>query len=391
MNWTKSIKAVVVFILIMLVTLKLADMVIGLVSSNNFKKEDPIEISRFISLREFNPDPYLDQIYKPSDSYMSHTQNLEQKEYRVRTDANGFIVGEKDFSKKIQAQKIDIIFWGGSTTECLWVEEENRFPYLVSENLKNRNREVLRVVNGGVSGNNSMHSLFAHEAKGIPLEPSFAVMMDAINDMTLLTKTLSYWDAPDSKAFVKSLYASKPIAKKEISVEKNIFFPNIAMLVQKVVSQKQNAEIITDEWEVYRKRKYATEKIVNALETQFRSSLKSFVSVNRAWGIEPILMTQFNRLNTGDVFVRKAYEENQQPVSYNEFVRLYKRSNEIVREVANEEKVFLIDLDKQVPQTSEFIYDSVHVNTKGSKVVAGVISKALLKQYPRYFKTLDGN
>lgn len=97
-------------------------------------------------------------------------------------------------------------------------------------------------------------------------------------------------------------------------------------------------------------------------------------------------MTQFNRLKKDDPFIRAAYDKNPQPISYDDFVRLYETTNEIVRIVAKQEKVFLIDLDAQIPSSNEYIYDAVHLNSKGSELVANIISGALKKRYPSVYR-----
>jgi len=54
--------------------------------------------------------------------------------------------------------------------------------------------------------------------------------------------------------------------------------------------------------------------------------------------------------------------------------------NEIIREVAEEENIGLIDLNKQVPAKShKYIYDVFHYNTAGSELVAGIITDRLFE------------
>ena len=124
--------------------------------------------------------------------------------------------------------------------------------------------------------------------------------------------------------------------------------------------------------------------IEQALKYQYKNALLTFVKVSRIWGSEPILMTQFNRLRSDDIFVKKLYEKNKQPLSYNEFIRLYEICNNIIREVAEQEKVLLIDLEKNIEPNSRFIYDAVHLNNNGSKVAAEIIAEALAKNFSSY-------
>jgi lysophospholipase L1-like esterase len=65
---------------------------------------------------------------------------------------------------------------------------------------------------------------------------------------------------------------------------------------------------------------------------------------------------------------------------------LYEKANEIVRAVAKQEKVFLIDLEAEIPSTNEYIYDEVHLNTNGSKLVAEKITAALKTRYSSVYR-----
>ena len=62
-----------------------------------------------------------------------------------------------------------------------------------------------------------------------------------------------------------------------------------------------------------------------------------------------------------------------------EMVGLYNELNEIIRKVAAETDTHLIDLDIKIPKTSEYIYDFIHLNTKGSRLVGNLISQELIK------------
>ena len=88
---------------------------------------------------------------------VNSVKNLKNKKYRLRTNNNGFIVGPEWKNNKDVIT--DIIFVGGSTTECMYVEEINRFPYLLSKLIKKKNGSNLNILNGGVAGNHSVHSL----------------------------------------------------------------------------------------------------------------------------------------------------------------------------------------------------------------------------------------
>ena len=92
-----------------------------------------------------------------------------------------------------------IVFLGGSTTECMFVQPELRFPHLAGKLIGERLGTRVDGVNGGKSGNNTMHSLLVLSAKVIPMRPDIVVLMHNTNDLAILARGESYW--PDSGTF----------------------------------------------------------------------------------------------------------------------------------------------------------------------------------------------
>ncbi len=80
---------------------------------------------RYINLREFQPS--IDVVYTPTDKEVRESDGLVKKAYRVRTDANGLLLPYNRYPHP----DLTLAFLGGSTVACLYVEEENRYPYLV--------------------------------------------------------------------------------------------------------------------------------------------------------------------------------------------------------------------------------------------------------------------
>ena len=65
-----------------------------------------------------------------------------------------------------------------------------------------------------------------------------------------------------------------------------------------------------------------------------------------------------------------------------EFIALYAKFNEAIREVGQSNNVQEIDLANLIPQDSKYIYDVVHLNTQGSQLAAEVISDQLKPLVP---------
>jgi len=114
-----------------------------------------------------------------------------------------------------------------------------------------------------------------------------------------------------------------------------------------------------------------------------KSQLKTFISISKAHNIEPILMTQANRMVLDpDPLIMRPELENVLKiygVSYKTLVNIYNEMNDIIRDVAIEESILLIDLHKEIPKTRKYIYDVFHYNDLGSEKAAEIITSQLIK------------
>ncbi len=324
---------------------------------------------RSINLREYPPK--FEATITPNQSYLETTDSLEIKPYSLSLDEMGFISnGNQNSGTFGPATKI--LFFGGSTTESLFVPEDMRFVSQLERNLRERTGEHFVTLNGGRSGNHSMHSWLNLAAKGIPVEADYAVLMNNVNDLSLLRKTGSYWLAPPGRSVVvdnKDKIAFYALAKGL----KDLLAPNLYRYLRpRLVPDGQ------DEFANYRGTTFEIEQYAPLYE----SSLRTFIGISRAWGIEPILMTQFSRFRASDTLFQRNYE-SVDPKGYIKFAEEFRAMNEIVRAVAKSEECSLIDLESKVPPTSEYIYDAIHLNERGSTLVADVLTDFFMEKNAR--------
>jgi len=367
MSWIKSI---LVFLFLSLCTLKVADLAFYAVLQSDGNWDELRSGKRNIQPREH--DPNQDVNILPGDLYMEQTDGLIKKEYKISIDENGFI---RNSNPPITTEDMTIAFIGGSTTETIYVDEKNRFPSVVERQLRNKLSKNIRTINAGVSGNNSLHSLLNFLAKILPQNPDIAILMNNINDFAQLSKTGSYWIAPSSRSLITNTENSQQLTLNGILRHiKNLMIPNLYNYIKPRLFP---GLVISDEFSEYRDKRVNENS--SKILTMFESSLKSFVEVCNAWGVKPILMTQFNRININDPLYISWITEMGFPNEAKDVEILYSAMNEVVRKVAAETNTDLIDLANQVPRTSDFIYDVVHVNDKGSRLVGDIISKKIVE------------
>ena len=76
-----------------------------------------------------------------------------------------------------------VVFLGGSTTESRWMDEDKRWPFLVGNNLNDRDINIA-TLNFGSGGQNLHHSLQKFISVIMELQPNIVVVNHLTNDIS---------------------------------------------------------------------------------------------------------------------------------------------------------------------------------------------------------------
>jgi lysophospholipase L1-like esterase len=331
---------------------------------------------RYINLREFQP--HLDVTDMPPDKAVREADGLVQKPYRVRTDAHGFILPYHSYAKV----DLKVIFLGASTTACIYVDEESRFPYLVGNLLEQKTGKKITSINSGVGGNNSLHSLDILLNKLIPLKPDVVVLLHNINDLVALLYDQTYWSHnPTRQPIIDyKLYKDLTGIKAIATLARDAYIPNLHLAfrsLSKKLFGRQSREP-DDEFAHIRGKKivFSGAQLVD----EFKMNLQTFINICTARRITPVLMTQFNRYKANpDPKIKEAMRgfEKDSGISAEQFKEIYDQFNEAIRQMGCQNGVLVIDLARLIPPEAAFMYDVVHLNPAGSQLAARIISEKL--------------
>lgn len=350
----KKLKVIAINILVLVVVLFFIDPL--------FKSQigDNTKISRKLELREYGPNRYVE--LNPF-GHVPDTSKLDRNYYLIETDDYGFICGPNENKETFP----EIVFFGGSTVECAFVDDSLRYPYLVGQSLNRVTR------NSGYGGNHSFHSLINLLGTSIDSKPDVIVLMHNINDLTLLSRTGSYFTAPGNRDILnEEIVKYQPSFNERLGRFKlstiNLLIPNIYKRLSKFKKQYQEP---VDEWDGYRDSSHIdSDRIVKA----FAASLSSFTEVAQAHGIKIILMTQFNRIIKTDTAVVNDYISKKQPLPFDVYAELYRSFNQEIRNRAAHKNIPLIDLDSAFFKKPDLFYDAVHLNNAGSIYASELIA-----------------
>ena len=321
---------------------------------------------RHIRLKEHAP--LQDKMLSPSADKIALSDTLEDKPYSFKIDQNGFIFPSTPHQ---QADKV-IAFIGGSTTECMYVDKDKRFPALTGNLLESSTSKKINAINAGVSGNNSMHSINILLNKIIPMNPDIAVLMHNINDLSTLLHEKTYWNSNDHRSLlIEEDRSIKALVKQTLPNTYNFAFELKRKLLGDGSEFDSSENGDNDNNKGRRKPKLSEAEMLS----MFKTNLTMFVDISMANHITPVLMTQASRFTEmpDDVVMKNLQNLDAMDLSYSEYRALYGAMNEEIRKVASAKSVMLIDLANVVPQTNEYMADPVHFTNQGSQFVAKLI------------------
>jgi len=321
---------------------------------------------RYVRLKEFRPGARL--LLAFPRNHLPYTDNVFTKQYRVDIDNNGFIGPSQ---KHDRPDKV-IVFLGGSTTECMFVDADHRFPYAAGQILEQETGARINSYNGGMSGSNTLNAIDILINKVIPLKPGVVVFMENINDLSTLLYEGTYWNQRTARSPLETLKKRQLVGK----LLKEIFIPNLNYAYRNLEKTLSGQE--EDEFAGARGKKLIIDQ--QRMRHDFAAGLQTIVCTCKAWGIVPVLMTQANRITDNPDPVVAAYigrDGRDHGISYQKFKEMYDAFNDTIREVGRKNQVMVIDLAREVPADKKYLYDLVHFNDAGSQLAARIIAARL--------------
>jgi lysophospholipase L1-like esterase len=280
----------------------------------------------------------------------------EQPTVRLRTNDRSYI----EPAAVHDSPEATIVFLGGSTTECSVVSEPLRFPARVGALLTERG-VATNALNAGRSGNTLHDSLNVLLNHVVHDAPDVVVLMHATNDVGVLSRGGGYRGRSgtpvDGSALARWSLQILSSRSSLLGVARNLARPR---LQPDAGGGPTQAPVRND----------ASGPRVDP--APFVARLRTFVRAARAFGIEPVLMTQPLSSSRNELTPEWADPGNQDVF------------NEQIRRVAREEDALLVDLVRHVQETvpgwnepGRLFYDGMHVNDRGSEVYARHIADRL--------------
>jgi lysophospholipase L1-like esterase len=315
-------------------------------------------VERSIKLREWNPGYHGREFVKAVK--LEESEGLEAISYEVRVDDRGFL---RD-AGPIATDQPTYFLLGGSQIEGLYLPTGGRIDVLVEERLK-RSGHAANVVNAGKSGNHTLDSTLIFLTKVIPMQPRRVYLLHNTNDQFHLLRSGSYWPENHERQLVTKTDAL-PWYKR---VGRRVL-PGLYQYASEALWKFRASKVARQNLDPFW---VPSDDIVRKHTNEFRSALRAFVALGKEWDIEVTLVTQFT--NYGFVSERQLVDTYfKSDTDFDRFRESVSRWNSVVRTVARETNVDLLDADRELSNRPELYYDALHLNEKGMVAFADLIS-----------------
>jgi lysophospholipase L1-like esterase len=318
------------------VTLGLNELLLRAAWTNPFAGARPERV-RILRMHVANQDRWLDR----------RALRLEPGSVRFRTDSRGYI----EPVRRIADPELTLAFQGGSTTECLVVQEDLRWPNQVAVQLESLGWRV-NTLNAGRAGNTA-HDALVNLIEVVSADrPDAVLLMHAVNDAGLLAEGGYSRRAPQPDGWRAG---ARWLVESASSHSSLAGFVRAAAGFDRDVPGAPSHEAPAD-------------------PAPYAERVRAWARTARAFGIEPVLVTE--------------------PLSSlrNEFTppwtdaEALARFNESLREIGREEGVAVVDLAQLVAAEPEFrtpekiYYDGLHVNDAGAELYGRVVAAELARE-----------
>ena len=303
-------------------------------------------------------------------------------------------------------QTYRILAVGGSTTECLYLNQTEVWTSLLERKLSEAKHKAIWVGNVGRSGHNTRHHLLQMKYL-IPQFPKIdaVIILAGVNDVHIKLSDLEYDPETTTKPTFEEEYmrAAFAIAPPAIPAYhyKRLAWWRMAKKLKDHYLTKAKAQPIQDstgetlsQWRRYRHNAEEIVETIPDLSTalgEYRRNLNAIVDVAQQRAVRPILVTQPTIWRSdlsqdekdllwmggiGSFQLGKGHKY----YSASSLDKIIQQYNETLLDVCRTRAIDCIDLAGALPKDKTVFYDDVHFNESGARQVADVLSRQMAQR-----------
>jgi lysophospholipase L1-like esterase len=328
--------------------------------------------------------PYVPSYRAPSTTWVfrAETGLPGMRNDPVRFTANNLGFRGDSLVTPKPPSEMRIFMVGGSTTECLILDDADAITSILQQRLARRGFPNVRVYGAGKSGDRSYDHVALMVHRVVHLEPDLVIVFAGVNDLLAGINNVDYLHLRrnDTSGKQRRVEALAMLATE-------LQLPRLIGAALKRRSYRNEAENVT--WESNVRRMVNLRSALPVAKSPllpapdaYARNLMTIAGVAKAHHVPLVFMTQATSWNSAiDHAVEQWHWMNAGSEArftaewMDAAMEIY---NDAMREVGTRHQVPIFDLAAEIPKSLEFFYDDVHFNIRGADEAGRMLSEFLV-------------
>ena len=335
-------------------------------------------------------DPYLKVTFKPLPQLFPGI--IGESHYYVNSE--GFRAEEIP-----EVVKLKIITLGGSTTECVYLDQKEAWPYLLQKNLSEQLNNPVWVGNAGKRGMTTYEHIVQTSIllKQYP-DIDLILILPGVNDLQRRFGSKNNYKPKklNQDVYLKAFDRTPDYNPNFPFYKKTELWRSLSKLRYLFIDAKSQLDSEGEILQKWRQNRKAAKMILNELLdleqslNDYEKNLLKIIDIANQHNVRLVFITQPviwykgmpKELEDLCWFGGVGNYQNEKGKEYfsievlEKGMRLY---NARLRKICKEKNIFLVDLEDKLPKDTTVYYDDCHYNENGSRIVAELISAEVEK------------
>ena len=277
------------------------------------------------------------------------------------------------------AGEVRVFVVGGSTTECLYLDDSEALSTVLQRRLRALLPGVnVRVYGAGHSGDRSFDHVAMVAHRIAHLQPDVIVVFAGINDLLAARRQRDY-------LLMGSLGQRIPMRARDLAAMLATEFQVPRLVHRALTGYDPQIVTVTSDYRLNAERYRRIGLTPRPPRTDVRpyaENLQTLAGIARAHGARMVLMTQQTTWNSPDPRAARWHWMAADTVRHHEpaldsAMDLYNRA---MIEVGRGQAVPVFDLTHAIPKTMDYFYDDVHFNVRGADTAAALLARFMVER-----------
>jgi lysophospholipase L1-like esterase len=307
-------------------------------------------------------------------------------------------------NEKKDSNLIHIVTIGGSTTECLYLDQSETWPALLEKFLNESFNEKFQIFNGGRSGLNSNHHLL--QIQKLLKEDNWIdviIVLEGINDLQYALSLGKNYQKENSQSIYDKSFLVSPVNNKLPFYKRSYLYMYLTKLQRAISSYELSQDPYGYDYIKWRENRANASKIIDSIPilasslSDFEKNNELMIDLAKSKNKRIIFITQpVSWGNDMPVYQKKlcwfgwiGFDQNKNSGPYYSFSALKKsldKYNSLLKESCKERNVECLDLESILEKDTTTFYDDCHFNESGANKVAKKILMFINSEYNQPIK-----